>query len=280
MGRASPLLNGFLEEIGFRPELQLPSDIAAPLLPIRYFAPESPIFRPFNIPDFSNLLEVRIANPVHLQAVDAKPLLFSQSGDGLLFEVSRGQGRILLSAFAFDRNQTDWVVHPSFVPFLDAALQYLRPQAKLNETLEPGEIWAAPVPPAAASAQIGFLRDLRGNVMDHALVDQEHHRVTLHAPDQPGIYALTYDGDRAVQQMLSVNPSLKESDLRYLTGTPDILKTWTLPSATPAPASAATAVVPAPAQAAQQILWWGLLLAGSLALCVEMIWLAHAGRST
>jgi hypothetical protein len=277
MGRSSPLLNGFVQQLGFEPELQLPSDLAPVLQPIRYFTPESPIFRPFSIPDFSNLLEVRIGNPVHLRPLTAKPLLFSQNGDGLLFEVPRERGRILLSTFAFDRSQTDWVIHPSFVPFLDAALQYLRPVPQLSSTLEPGEIWLTQLPPGR-QARIAFLRDMHGAELAHAPVDQEHRRATLRAPGSPGVYALTYDADPAVQQMLSVNPSLKESDLRYLTGPPDVLKAWTL--AKPATAPAITAVLPAATLGAQQILWWELLLAGSLALFVEMVWLARPGRGT
>jgi hypothetical protein len=270
MGRNSPLLIGYLQQLGFEPGLQ--SFLAPPpaLQPIRYFAAESPIFLPFSAPDFSSLSDVRIGSAVHLHALTGKPLLFSQDGDGLLFDLSSQKGRMLLSTFAFDRNQTDWVVHPSFIPFLDAALQYLRPQPQLNQTLEPGEIWLAQLPADSAVTAV-TLRDLSGKPMAHAPVDQSLHRATLRAPDDPGVYALTYDADPGTQQMLSVNPSLKESDLRYLSGTPDVLKAWTLTAMPVAPADEAKAILPAASLAAQQILWWELLLTGFVALIIEMV---------
>jgi len=279
MGQSSPLLNDFLRQLGFQSELQLPTDASAPLRPIRYFTPESPIFLPFTIPDFSNLLEVRIGGRVHLHPLAAKPLLFSESGDGVLFEASRGQGKILLSTFAFERNQTDWVVHPSFVPFLDSALQYLRPQVQLNQTLEPGNIWLVQIP-AGTLATIVVLRDAQGKELSHAPIDKNLHRATLRAPDDPGIYGLTYDAETEIRQMLAVNPSLKESDLHYLAGTPDVLSAWTLSSSMPIPEHAAVVSLPPSELAAQQILWWKLLLIGSLALLIEMVSLGRRRQTT
>jgi hypothetical protein len=279
MGRNSPLLNGYLKQLGFETGLQLSSNTPPALQPIRYFASDSPVFLPFTIPDFSNLLEVRIGSPVHLHGSGAKPLLFGHNGDGLIFEIPKDQGHVLLSAFAFDRSQTDWVVHPSFVPFLDSALQYLRPQPPLNQSMEPGEIWLAQFPPGT-HANVAVLRDAKGNELARANIDHDLHRATLRAPDDPGIYLLTYDADSKVQQMLSVNPSLKESDLRYVTGTPDTLKAWTLSQAQIAPVQTAAAMLPANTLAAQQTWWWKLLLAASLALFSEMAWLTRKGQPT
>ncbi len=216
---------------------------------------------------------------MHLRAITGKPLLFSQGGDGLLFDVSHARGKMLFSTFAFDRDETDWVLHPSFVPFLDAALQYLRPQPQLSQTLEPGEIWLASFPPGTR-VTTAVLRDGAGKPMNRTPVDNDLHRATLRAPDAPGIYALTYDADPTPRQMLSVNPSLKESDLRYLTGTPDVLGAWTLASAPVVAANEPVMALPAMSAAAQQILWWKLLFVGSLALVVEMIWQAGSGRRT
>jgi hypothetical protein len=278
MGRNSPLLISFLQQLGFETALQSSSAEPPVLQPIRYFTPESPVFLPFTVPDFGNLSEVRIGTPVHLRALSCKPLLFSQNGDGLLFDISREQGRMLLSTFAFDRTQTDWVLHPSFVPFLDSALQYLRPQPHLSQTLEPGEIWLAELP-FGSLVTTATLRDASGKPLAQVPIDKELHRATLRAPDSPGVYALTYDDDPTLRQMLSVNPSLKESDLRYLAGgAPDVLKAWTLAKAPPAPANEPGAILPAAALAAQQILWWKLLLAGSIALIIEMVWQALRGQ--
>ena len=273
MDRDSPLLDGFLRKAGFRPGLSTAPDPHATLDPIRYFVGNSLVFLPFTTPDFSNLLEVRVLNQVHLRALTAKPLLFSGKGEPLLFDLPAGPGRMLLSTFAFDRSQTDWVMHPSFVPFLDSALQYLRPEPQLSQDLEPGEVWVAQLPPDDRPAA-AVLRDLSGRELARTPVDAERHRATFTAPDQPGIYSLTYDADPHVRQMLAVNPSLKESDLRYLNGTPPVLAAWTLSRAQEAPAPAAAAL-PALAQASQQTVWWWLLTAAALALAVEMAWAAY-----
>jgi len=276
VGQLTTLLTGFLEEMGFEPRLQTAEDSSKAMEPIRYFASESPIFQPFLVPDFSNLLEVRMGAHVRLESKGGKPLLFSQEGDGLLFEGTRDKGRFLLSTFAFTRDQTDWVVHPSFVPFLDSALEFLRPQPNLNNTLEPGELWLAQIQPDR-DAKTAVLRS-EDKPVAPATPIIEHH-ATLRAPDQPGLYTVTYDDDPAVQQMLAVNPSIKESELRYLQSDPDMIKAWTLPASVKTQAQPAPVAAPSTTLAAQQILWWKLLLAGFAALFLEMVVLAKRGQA-
>ncbi len=276
VGRLTTLLTGFLEEMGFEPRPAADNSTPKALEPIRYFSSESPIFKPFLIPDFSNLLEVRMGDCVHLESKMGKPLMFSQEGDGLLFEGSRDKGRFLLTTFAFDRAQTDWVVHPSFVPFLDSALEYLRPQPNLNATLEPGEIWLAPIP-SDRDAKTAILR-ADGKEVARAGITPEH-RATLRAPGQPGLYTLTYDDDPAVRQMLAVNPSLLESELHYAQSDPDLLKAWTLSTQVQPKAQPASAFLPSASLAAQQILWWKLLLAGFALLFLEMVLLVRRGQA-
>jgi hypothetical protein len=275
VNRLSTLLTGFLEKLGFDPLTRLEPANPAQLAPIRYFSPDSPIFKPFLVPDFCNLLTVRVGEPVHLAARDAKPILFGQDGDALLFDGTKDNGRFLLSTFAFDRSQTNWVIDPSFVPFLDSALQYLRPQAPLNATLEPGEIWLAQIPRDVSARTV--VLSAGGKEIAHAPVNADHHAL-VRAPEQPGIYPLSYDQDPAVRQMLAVNPSERESELTYFTTAPDILKAWTLQrEKKPGPQDAA--VVPASlASAASAGTWWLLVLSGLAALVSEMIVLQWRGH--
>jgi len=272
----STLLTGFLEDMGFEAETRLAPNASAPFAPIRYFSTQSPVFKPFTVPDFANLLEVRMGETVHLASREAKPILFSQGGDPLLFEGTKDTGRYLLSTFVFDRRQTDWVVHPSFVPFLDSALQDLRPPSTLNATLEPGDTWLAQIPPNRAVKTV--ILSGNGKEIERAEVTPDH-RAILRAPDQPGLYALAYDQDPTTQQMLAVNPSPLESDLVYLQSPPDILKSWTLakpeesakPAAAPALLSASVAM--------RDNLWWYLVLAGFAALFLEMMVLTRRGHA-
>ena len=274
--RLPTLVTGFLEKLGFDPLPQLASPGATQLAPIRYFSPDSPVFKPFLVPDFCNLLDVRMGEPVHLAARDAKPILFGQRGDTLLFDGTKDNGRFLLSTFAFDRKQTDWVIHPSFVPFLDSALQYLRPQEPLNDTLEPGEIWLAQIPAELGVKTVVLSAD--GKEVERAPVNADH-RALVRVPDQPGIYGLSYDQAPDVRQMLAVNPSERESELTYFTATPDILKAWTQ-NDVKKPASQVAQMLPASLAAASNAsLWWLLVLSGVAALVFEMIvlyWRGHA----
>lgn len=276
VGTLSTLLNGFLEDLSFDAQTRLAPNPSAPLAPIRYFAPESPIFKPFTMPDFSNILEVRMGETVHLAARAAKPILFAQNGDPLLFEGTKSNGRFLLSTFAFDRRQTDWVVHPSFVPFLDSALQYLRPQSTLNATLEPGNVWLAQIA-AEREVKTVVLSAADGKVVAQVPVSADH-RAMVRAPDQPGLYALTYDEDPQIRQMLAVNPPAKESELNYLQSSPDILKAWTLSAPQDAIKSASPAVPLSASKAASENLWWALVLAGFVTLFLEMIELMRRGN--
>jgi hypothetical protein len=275
VGQLSTLLTGFLEDLNFDSQTRLVSKTAEPFEPIRYFSPQSPVFKPFTMPDFCNLLEVRVGETAHLAARGAKPTLFSQNGEPILYEGTKNNGRYLLSTFLFDRRQTDWVIHPSFVPFLDSALQFLRPPSTLNATLEPGEIWLAQIP---SNTQVDtVILTNNGKEVARTKVSAEH-RATLRVPDQPGLYGLSYDQDPAIQQMLAVNPSAKESELTYLQSEPDMLKAWTLGK--PDDANKPSLVVlPSATKAANENLWWMLVLAGLGALFFEMIVLSRRGQS-
>ncbi len=176
-------------------------------------------------PIFATCSRSASREPAHLGAREAKPILFGQNGDALLFDGTKDNGRYLLTTFAFDRKQTNWVIDPSFVPFLDSALQYLRPQATLNSTLEPGEIWLAQLPPDANVKTV--VLSAGGKEFGRAPVNADH-RALVRAPADPGLYGLSYDQDPAVRQMLAVNPSEKESELNYFTAPPDIVKAWTM----------------------------------------------------
>ena len=52
-------------------------------------------------------------------------------------------------------------------------------------------------------------------------------RVQFRAPAEPGLYTASYDSDTTVAHVFSVNPSAKESDLRF-TASPPALQAWTL----------------------------------------------------
>lgn len=266
--RATPLTKGVLRELGFE---VLPSEEGAAPGGFRYVVGEHPIFKPFLSPDFGDLAAVRVRDYVRLRATGALPLLFSGTGDGLVFEGIRTKGRLLVFAFGFGRAQTSWPLDPTFIPFLDLCLQHVRAAGPAQTSVRPGEIHFLEAPAERKVREVA-LRS-RGEAIVRAAVDETGH-APLRVPPVPGLYAVTYDDDPSPQQLLSVNPSPKESVLRYVAA-PAAVAAWQVP------ASAAGATRPetepegpsAWPSAAEQRLWWWALAAGLALLTAEMTWL-------
>ena len=262
--RETTLIDGALRQYGFIPKADAESPPAAPL---RFFSQDSAVFAPFKVADLGNLLEARLEKYHPLQTLDAKPILFAQNGDAVLFEGLHGAGRLLVSAFGFDRAHTDWVIHPTFLPFLDQALQSLRPQPILTANLEPGETWLATVPKQTHVNRL-HLRDGTREI-DSATLDANG-RGLIRMPDAPGNYRVTYDDGTPTEQMLSVNPAPEESELHYLTDGADPLRAWTMnaaPGGSTADAQTAARNVP---DAEAQPWWWYVALAGLTVLFAEL----------
>lgn len=266
--RATPLISGFLRDLGF--ELRPPEEGAKPG-GFRYVAAEHPIFKPFLSPDFGDLGAVQVNDHVRIKASGAVPLLFAESGDCLVFEGTRTKGRLLVFAFGFGRAQTNWPLDPTFLPFLDLTLQHARGGGPAETSVRPGELHAIELPPHRQAREV-VVRS-KGAVLGRASV--ESGRAQVRVPRLPGLYAVTYDADPAPQQVLAVNPSPKESLLRYVAA-PDALRAWQVPATAAAPVDAAPGGAPTSwtATAVEQRLWWWLLVVALALLAVETAWLA------
>jgi hypothetical protein len=263
--RATPLVTGFLHELGLEVlgEGAAGEDGAA----FKYVAAEHPVFKPFLAPDFGSLLDVRVRSHVRLRASGALPLLFSAGGDGLVFEGTRTKGRLLVFAFGFDRAQTNWSVDPTFVPFLDLCLQHVRAASPIETSIEPGTMQSFELP-ADRTARALILRSGETEVA-RADVGPDR-RVQFRAPARPGLYSASYDSETTVAHVFSVNPSAKESDLRF-TASPAALQAWAIRKAGAEAPRAPSAGVPVEWRAAaiEQRLWWWALLAGLVLLALE-----------
>ena len=77
---------------------------------------EHPIFQPFRSPDFGSLFDIKVSRFRRLSVAGAMPLVFSKNGDPLIFESNNAKGKMLVFAFAMDRDETNWPLHPTFVP--------------------------------------------------------------------------------------------------------------------------------------------------------------------
>ena len=268
--RETTLIDGALRQYGFTPKTSTAAAPEPPAAPLRFFTQDSPVFAPFKLAELGNVLEVRMEKYHPLQTSDAKPILFAQNGDAVLFEGLHGPGRLLVAAFGFDRVHTDWVIHPTFLPFLDQALQSLRPQPLLTTNLEPGETWLATVPRQTRVGRL-HLRDGKREI-DSGTLDASG-RALIKMPDTPGNYRVTYDDAATTEQMVSVNPAPEESDLHYVPAGADPLRVWTMNAALGGSAAVAVPTQgnsPRGGTAEAQPWWWYVALAGLVALFAEL----------
>ncbi len=262
---STPLAD-MLRELGF--EVQGESTESTTF---QYVYANSPIFHPFVSSDFGNLSEVIVRRHARLKSATAIPLAFSQSGDVLLFQATKTKGKLFVCAFGLDRDQTSWPVHPTFIPFLDLCLQQARAEDTSQVNYEPGDACILNLPGDSRVHDV-VLHDGSRELSHNPVVN---HRAQFSAPLVPGLYAITYDANPTVEKMISVNPSPKESILKYV-ATPDALAAWQLPRATQP--SKLAEMDPMFRQTLTGILlqpwWWWTMLVAALALAVETVWLA------
>jgi hypothetical protein len=260
LDRSTPLLAGLLGELGLASdgESEAPDGV-------RFVATDHPVFRPFLNGELGDVTAVRVSRHVRLRGKDAQPLLFGTSGDTLLLEGTSTRGRLLVFAFGLDRAHTDWGVQPSFLPFLDLALQHARSGTPVETSAEAGGAILHELPPGRTAKELVLRQDRRE--IARAAFD-EARRARLQAPGTPGFYTIGYDAAPAVEAMIAVNPSPRESVLRYVQD-PPALAAWRIASATPAAAKPAEAGSASASHAFDQRLWWVLLLAAAAVFLLE-----------
>jgi hypothetical protein len=268
VNRVTPAISAELRDLGFEVASAGPAEPGREER-LQYIFTGHAVFHPFVSPDYGNLLEVRVGRHARLKAAQAMPLVFSESGEGLFFQGTKFPGRLFVTAFGFEREQTSWATHVTFIPFLDLCLQNSRPEDATPLDYEPG-----------ASSVLNFPSDspvreavLRDDTSERQRVAVVQGKAQLRLPDQPGLYAVTYDGATEPERIFSVNPSPKESQLSYIEA-PEALKLWQFERGAEA---AKTASVAAPATLSlrailQQQVWWWLLVAGLAALLAETFW--------
>jgi hypothetical protein len=269
LDRVTPAIEGFLRELDFEVEGSIRPDKAERF---GFVAASHRVFHPFSSPDYGNLFEVSVGSYFKIRGNRATPLVFSQQGNGLLYEAGRGKGNLFVCAFGLDREHTSWPVHPTFIPFLDLLLQAARAQDQTPVNFEPGEDWSLGL--GASSSVREIVVSASGRAFTTGMVDQGRAQVRL--PDAPGLYDVRFIGAKS-EKVISVNPSPKESELLYV-DSPEVLNTWRVDlAAAPKPEAGFTAANLA--GVLQQRYWWWMVLAGLLALTAEMALLAGSKRA-
>lgn len=266
--RITPSVTGALRELGFELPRSTAADTAGPSR-LQYFFSNHPILHPFASPDYGNLLEVTVNPACRLNAIDGMALIFAESGDPVLFQGTRFPGRLLVTTFGFDREQTSWPTHVTFIPFLDLCLQNARIEDATPTEYEPGAAAVLTFPPDSTVREVA-LRDEAREVQRVVVAEG---RAQLALPDRPGVYEVRFDAAPEPAKMFCVNPSPKESELTYVSE-PEAIRQWQrdtagVPQVQPRPSGA---IPVSRATVGQQRLWWWLLASGLGLLCVESLW--------
>jgi hypothetical protein len=270
VNRVTPAVSAALRELGFE-VVGGASSGRRRSEKLQFVLSNHAIFHPFVSPEYGNLLEVRVAKHERLKAMQGIPLIFSESGDPLFFQGTKLPGRLFVAAFGFEREQTSWPRHVTFIPFLDLCLQNSRPEEAAPVNYEPGEISVLNFPADSPVREV-VLREGEREITRAPLVQG---KAQLPLPDKPGLYGVMYDGSKEPEKIFSINPSPKESRLSYV-AVPEAIKLWQFPRDTAAPKSApaASAAQVSLASILQQQIWWWLMLAGLAALLIETFWAA------
>jgi hypothetical protein len=268
VNRVTPVIAGALRELGIEPQPGLKEGKTASQS-FKYFFSNHPIFHPFLSPDYGNLMEVKVFNYYPLKAMQGLPLIFSEAGDPIFFEGTKFPGKLFVSAFGCDREQTSWSTHVTFIPFIDLCLQNARREDTTPIEYEPGQVGLVNLPASTGVRELA----LHDGASELQRVPVKPGGTQLLLPDKPGLYTVTTGESTEPLRIFSVNPSPKESQLKY-DQTPAALDVWRLNSEQKAaklrPATKQTEL--ALTAIRQQQLWWWLLLAGLATLVLETAW--------
>jgi hypothetical protein len=261
VNRITPAVTGALRELGIEADSPAESGRGGNLI---YVSSHHPIFHPFHSPDYGNLSEVKVHRHARLKIAEGMPLAFGEAGDVLLFQGTRFPGKLLVSTFGFDREQTSWPLHLSFIPFLDLALQHCRPAGEDPDMFEAAESATITLPPGSTASEVS-INASRFSVTDH--------RAQVKMPDKPGVYEVTSDTPGFPQRMVAVNPPPRESQLTYL-AKPEALSVWTVHNsgAKNRGAMSTSAFALSRSEILRQRWWWWLILGVVFALAVEILW--------
>ncbi len=272
VNRVTPAVVGALRELGFEAATD-PVSGKKEGESFRYVFSNHPIFHPFTAPDFGNLMEVKVRQYARLKPVQGTPLVFNETGDGLFFQGTRFPGKLFVAAFGFEREQTSWPVHLTFIPFLDLCLQNARPEDATPSTFEPGETAVINMPSDANVWEVVLRGD--AGVSQRAPVTQG--TAHLRMPNSPGLYSVSYDNNSTPEKYLGVNPSPMESRLSYVDSS-ETLKLWKLDGPKVSKSLQAKTGDMQLSAILQQRIWWWLLLVALGLILVETIWAALRKR--
>ncbi|HWB61094.1 MAG TPA: VWA domain-containing protein, partial [Chthoniobacteraceae bacterium] len=219
---------------------------------LRDWDPDHPLLAPFAGEGLLPLMDIEFQQGFNLDGDGLDPVAKWPDGATAIAEWVSGGHRIFLCGFAPEREATDWMVRPTFVPLVHQAVRWLSAYSSVHADLRIGDTIAAPAPGGKWSAL-----DTPQTVTDNNVL-QAGAGGNLR-PGVPGIYQYT---TVAKSYCFAVNVPSEESDL---TPWPDPGQLASLQSSGTVPDASAKqpglVTVSDAAAESQQRLWWWVLAA-------------------
>ncbi len=112
-----------------------------------------PILRPFFLPRGGDLFKVKIQQWREFRIPTGQPLIQLANGDPILAIAPQGKGQIVVFAFPFTREWSDWPIQATFLPIIHQTLAWLEEKQPQRQGMLVGD----PVMNGSPSVQPGFL---------------------------------------------------------------------------------------------------------------------------
>jgi hypothetical protein len=201
------------------------------------------------------LLEIEFYRGFNLSGDSLAPIANWPDGKAALAEIETGAGKLLVAGFSPNRDSTDWMVRPSFVPFVHCAARWLGSFRQAREDWRVGDT-------IQLSGNDGVWRALDGPARGKELAVKGSVR-----PTAPGLYSFS---GKDVKKIFAVNTPAEESDL----------SPWPNPDQLAALESLESAVTTAKSTVLrdewtavenQQRNWWWLLAFGGCIFLGELV---------
>ncbi len=158
--------------------------------------------------EFSGMDKIGFSRFSVFDIASARALVQTSTGAAVVSEVGIPNGKLLLFGSGFERFESDWPLHVSFIPFLDACMTSVREERDRAIKLKAGE--EALVPHRLAKRDA--LYELRGNTKG-ASVQVVDRALMFRSPVKAGVYSIAKQGDVDAFIWLAVNADESESDL-------------------------------------------------------------------
>ena len=157
---------------------------------------------------FSSLFELS-------QGRDIKVIARFNLGKPAFIEKNVGSGKVLLFAGSLEEEESDLVIHPFFVPFVNRTVEYLASDlSRLSEDFLVGSTIERELDPIFSGREIKLVDPENLETFLAPIIQKDKLMVKLQGTDKPGIYEIRTKEE--VVDRFAVNIDPKDSDLEKI----------------------------------------------------------------